>query len=113
MQSERGGSLLQTLFNLVVLAYVVLLGMRVAPALIEYSAVSKAVARAATLSSEEQARQVFDAEATLRGVSSVRGSDLRIESTGDSTLRISYAYEREFALMGPAYLTLRFRGQSF
>lgn len=113
MQSERGGSLLQILFNLVVVAYVVLLGLRVGPALIEYSAVKQAVVRAAAVSSAEQARQVFDAEAKLRGISQLSGNDLRIETAGNGSLRISFSYEREWALFGPAHLTLRFRGQSF
>ncbi len=112
MRREKGGSLVFTLLTLAVMVSLLVLSIRIAPSVLEYWSVQKAVARAAALTSEDQARQAFDAEAKLQGIASVRGSDLLIDRTPNGALRISFAYDREFALLGPAYLTLRYRGHS-
>lgn len=114
MKRDAGASLLWMVLTIVVLAYGVLLGVRVMPSVTEYWAVQKLVSKVSRMDSDEQARQAFDAEARLLGIRSVRGSDLDIQdSGGGQPLKVSFAYDREFALFGPAHLVLRYRGHSF
>lgn len=114
MKRNAGASLFWMLLMLVVLAYGVHLGFRITPSVTEYWAVKRLTTKVARMGTEEQARQAFDAEARLLGIQSVRGSDLEIlYGSGVNPLRVSFAYDREFALFGPAHLVLRYRGQSF
>jgi len=56
-------------------------------------------------------RGAFDRFAQVDDISSVKGKDLTIVKNGDQT-EVSFAYEKEFHLFGPAWLTLKYAGQS-
>jgi hypothetical protein len=112
MKRDTGASLVLMLVTVLVVVYVLLVGVRVAPSVMEYWAVQKLVTKVARMGTDEQARQAFDAEARMMGIQNMRGDDLDIQFGGNGLLRVSFAYEREFALFGPAHLVMRYRGQS-
>lgn len=108
---QRGMSLLSLLLLVIVLAGGGVVLVRVVPAVIEYNAVMKAAKRAAGAGNPAEARSLFDKTAQVEDISSISGRDLEIAPAGDG-LRVSFAYQREFPLVGPAFLTLKFSGKA-
>ncbi|WP_295849880.1 DUF4845 domain-containing protein [uncultured Xylophilus sp.] len=116
-QHQRGLSLLGLLFVGVVLASVVMVGVRIAPSAIEYQAIRKAVRTARVEASPPAIRAAFDRTASVDYISSISGKDLDIvqvtDQRGDGQgYRVSFAYEKEIPLFGPASLLLRYIGSS-
>ena len=58
-----------------------------------------------------EVRAVFDRAAAVDQISSISGKDLGITKDG-SQIVVSFSYEREIHLVGPAYLLLRYEGRS-
>ncbi|MEY5101072.1 MAG: hypothetical protein RJA36_3791 [Pseudomonadota bacterium] len=95
-------------------AIVAVLGVVVAqlvPTLIEYQAVAKAARRAAEGTTVAEIRSLFDKAALIDDIHSVRGADLQITKENDRVV-VSFAYEREIHLAGPAWLVMRYSGSS-
>ena len=56
-------------------------------------------------------RSLYERSAEVDNITSMKGKDLEITKDGE-TIVVKFAYEREIHLVGPAYLTLKYRGQS-
>lgn len=84
---------------------------QVIPTLIELQAINKAVNKAREGTTVEQVRQIFDKAAQIDDITSITGKDLDVTKTGEKVV-INFAYEREIHLAGPAWLTLKYDGQS-
>ena len=84
---------------------------QVFPTLLEFQAVSKAVHKASLVDSEDEARRVFERAAAIDDIHSIQAKDLDIRKLSGK-LKIEFAYEREIHLAGPAWLTLKYEGQS-
>lgn len=111
-KSKQGGmSIFMLLFVLVVLAAVGLVGMKAFPSVLEYQAAVKAINKAKEGGTPQEVRAAFDRAANIDNISSISGKDLQVAKEGDTTV-VSFAYDKEFHLFGPAYLTLKYRGQS-
>lgn len=108
---QGGVSILGFVFVLVVLALLGVLGAQALPTVIEYQAVLKAVGKASQGASIPEVRQIFDKAAQIDDISSIAGKDLEIVKDGDQ-MRVKFAYNREIHMFGPAWLTLKYAGQS-
>jgi hypothetical protein len=84
---------------------------QVVPTAIEYQAVIKAVGKAREGNTVAEVRSIFDKAASIDNISSIAGKDLEVTKENDKVV-VSFAYEREIHLAGPAYLTLKYKGQS-
>ncbi len=86
---------------------------QVLPTFIEYRNVIKAVNRAAAedAGSIAEVRSNFDKNAAVDDISSVQSKDLEI-SKENGKIVIRFAYQREIHLAGPAWLTMKYTGQS-
>lgn len=109
--SQRGISFLGLIFVGGVLAVTGVVLAQVAPTLIEYQAVNKAVNKAKDGGSVAEVRSLFDKAAQIDDIKSVSGKDLEITKEGNKVV-IRFAYEREIHLTGPAWLTLKYTGRS-
>lgn len=107
---QRGISFIGLLFVAVVLACVGVVVAQVIPTLIEYQAINKAAAKAAEGSTVPEVRAIFDRAQAIDDFKSVSGKDLDVQKVGDKVV-VSYAYDREIHLFGPAYLVLKYKGQ--
>jgi hypothetical protein len=58
-----------------------------------------------------EVRAIFDRAQAIDDFQSVSGKDLEVKKDGDKVV-VSFAYDREIHLFGPAYLLLKYRGQS-
>jgi hypothetical protein len=96
---------------MVVLAMVGILGAQVLPTAIEYQAIVKAVHKSQDASSPAAVRESFDRAAAIDDIKSLRGKDLEIVKVGDKN-QVKFAYTKEIHMFGPAFLLLKYAGQS-
>ena len=110
--SQRGISFIGLLFLGVVLAFLAIVGAKVVPTASEYMSIKKAVKKAAAEGDTVPAvRASFDRAAAVDYISTISGKDLEITKQGDKVVA-SFAYDKEIALFGPAFLLIKYRGSS-
>ena len=107
---QQGLSFLGLLIVGGLLAVAGVIGAQVVPTVIEYQAVSKAINKASAGNTVGEVSSIFDKAAADR-ISSVSGKDLEVTKEGGKVV-VSFAYQREIHLTGPAYLTLKYTGRS-
>ncbi len=109
---QRGLSFIGLLFVGGILAFAGVIGAQVVPTLIEYQAINKAAKKAAAEgSSVPDVRAIFDRGAAIDDYKAISGKDLDVTKLGDKIV-VSYAYNKEIHLGGPAYLLLKYAGTS-
>ena len=109
---QRGLGFIGLLLLVVVLVGGGVLVARMVPAFIEYQAVVKAAKRAATGASVAEARSLFDRAAGVENITSITSRDLEIISQGPERMVVKFAYQREFPVAGPVFITLKFEGKA-
>lgn len=108
---QRGMSIVTLIFILAVLAAVGAIVLQALPSFLEYQAALKAINRAKSEATVVEVRNAFDRAADIDNISSIRGKDLTITKDGDQVV-VSFSYEKEFHMVGPAWLLLKYEGQS-
>ena len=109
---QRGISFIGLLFVAALLAMAGVVAAQVFPTVMEYLAVEKAAQKAAAEGeTPAEVRLVFSKAAAIDNIKSVTAEDLDITKQGDKVV-VSFSYEREIHLTGPAYLTLKYQGQT-
>lgn len=108
---QAGISFIGLLFVVGILAALAVLLAQAFPTVIEYQAALKAVQRASTGNTVHEVRQIFDKAAQIDDIKSITGKDLDISKVGDKVV-VKFAYNREIHMFGPAYLLLKYAGQS-
>lgn len=108
---QRGISFIGLLFVAVVVACVGIVVAQVIPTLIEYQAILKATNKAKEGSTVPEIRAIFARAQAIDDFQSVTGKDLDIQKVGDKVV-IAFQYTREIHLFGPAYLLLKYKGES-
>lgn len=111
LSQQRGMSLFGWVFTMVFVAYCAVVLLQVFPTVVEYVAVRKAVQQAAKSPTITEAHESFEKSAAINGIQSIKSTDLEITALSDR-LVVRFAYEREFHLGGPVYLTLKYTGRS-
>lgn len=108
---QRGISFIGLIFVGGILACVGVVAAQVFPTYVEYMAVQKAATKASAGATIVEVRSTFDKAAQIDDINSITGKDLEITKEGDKVV-VSFAYQREIHLTGPAYLTLKYTGRS-
>ena len=108
---QRGISFIGLLFVAIVIACVGVVAAQVIPTLIEWQAIDKAANKAKEGTTVPEVRAIFDRAQAIDDFQSVAGKDLEVQKVGDKVV-VSYAYNREIHLFGPAWLVLKYKGQS-
>ncbi len=108
---QRGISFIGLVFTGAVLAMAGVVAAQVFPTVVEYQAVRKAVEKAKEGESVAEVRMIFDKAAAIDDIKSVTGKDIEVTKEGDKVV-VSFAYQREIHLAGPAFLTLKYAGRS-
>jgi hypothetical protein len=108
---QRGISFITLIFILAVLGGVGVMLMQAFPSFLEYQAALKAINRAKDEPTVQAVRQSFDRAAQVDNITSIRGGDLEVTKDGDK-VQVSFAYQKEFHMFGPAYLLLKYAGSS-
>ena len=108
---QRGISFIGLLFVAIVVACVGVVAAQVIPTLIEYQAIDKAANKAKEGTTVPEVRAIFDRAQAIDDFKSISGKDLEVQKVGDKVV-VSYAYDKEIHLFGPAWLLLKYKGQS-
>ncbi len=108
---QAGISFFGLIFVIAVLAGVGVLGAQAFPTVVEYQAVLKAVERAKAGSSPAEIRTLFDKAAQVDDIKSITGKDLEVTRVGDRNV-VKFAYNKEIHMFGPAFLLIKYAGQS-
>jgi hypothetical protein len=108
---QRGMSFIGLVFVAVVLGSLGVVVAQVIPTVIEYQAVLKAAQKATDGSTVVEVRSIFDRAAAVDNIASVTAKDIDVTKENDKVV-VSFAYQREIHLFGPAFLTLKYSGRS-
>lgn len=110
-KKQRGISIITLIFIVAVLLAVGLMGVQAFPSVLEYQAAVKAINKAREGGTVVEVRNIFDRAAQIDNITTISGKDLTVTKNGDQVV-VSFAYEREFHMFGPAWLTLKYAAQS-
>lgn len=108
---QLGISFIGLLFVVGVLAALIVLAAQAFPTAVEYQAILKAAQKASTGNTVVEVRQIFDKAADIDDIKSIAGKDLDISKNGDKVV-VKFAYSKEIHMFGPAWLLLKYAGQS-
>jgi hypothetical protein len=108
---NKGISLFNMIFVAMVVATIGLLAVQIFPTVTEYLAIKNTIQRASYLETPLEAREAFDKAAVVNGIKSLTSKEIEISKT-DNKLLLQFSYQREIHLAGPAFLTLKYSGQS-
>ena len=108
---QRGITFFGLVFVGVVLAVTGVVAAQVFPTFLEYQAIKKAAKKSSDGGSVAEVRAAFDRAQAIDDFKAITGKDLEITKEGDKVV-VSFAYEREIHLTGPAWLTLKYSGNS-
>jgi predicted transcriptional regulator len=108
---QQGISFVGLVFVGSMLAMAGVVAAQIFPTLVELQAVQKAVAKAAEGQSVVEIRTIFDKQASIDDIKTISGKDIEVTKEGDKVV-VSFNYQREIHLVGPAFLTLKYAGRS-
>ena len=108
---QRGLSFIGLLFVVGFLACVGVLAAQAFPTMLEYQAVLKGVDKAKAGHTVAEVRSIFYKAAQIDDIKSISDKDLDISKDGDKVV-VKFAYNKEIHMFGPAFLLLKYAGQS-
>ena len=114
MKRQRGLTLTALLVWGLIISLVAILGIRVAPEVIDYYKIKKDVKATALNSAGKtvpEIRSIYSRYADVDHISTVTAADLDITKEG-STVVISFAYEKRIPLFANVSLLIDFEGSS-
>ena len=108
---QRGLSFFSLIFALALFGFVLLLGFRVFPSIIENRAIDAVIQKAVTDGhNPAEIRASFDRGADTSYIDSISGKDLQIEPGPGNTFLVTYAYTKKIPLFGPVSLVIDYAG---
>jgi hypothetical protein len=115
MHRQRGVTFFGMIVVAIIVVFVALLGLRVAPAYIEYFSVKKAVTGIAASPEGKgtvaDIRKAFDRRAQIDDITVISAADLDISKEGGDVV-ISFAYPKKVPLFSNVSLYFDFAGSS-
>lgn len=110
IKQEKGMTLLGLIFVLALIGIVMIVAAQVAPTVVEYMTIKKAIQTAKSSGqSVQEIQSSFDKQADVGYVTAIKGKDLIIETIGNN-VEVSFAYTKKIHLFGPASLLLEYEG---
>ena len=110
-RQQRGMTFIGLLVVGGLLAVAGLIAAQVFPTYIEFLAVQKAAKKASAGATVADVRSIFDKAAQIDDIRSITGKDLEVGKQGNNVV-VSFSYQREIHLAGPAYLVMKYAGSS-
>ena len=108
---QRGISFIGLIIVAIVVVFAGIVTAKVIPTAIEYQAIRKAAKKATAGSTVPEVRAIFDRAAAIDDFTAVSGKDLDIKKNGNQIV-VGFAYDKEIALAGPAYLLIKYNGSA-
>ena len=110
-QGQQGLTFFGLLIVGILLAFAGVIFAQLVPTYIEFMAVEKAVQKASEGTTVAEVRSIFDKAASIDDITTITGKDLEVSKQGDRVV-VSFDYQREIPLVGPAYLVMKYTGSS-
>ncbi len=113
MRNQRGITLVGMVVICIIIVFVAIGGLKIAPAYIEYFTVKKAIVGVAqtTRGTVAEVRQAFDRRAQIDDIDVIAGKDLEITKEGNDIV-ISFAYPKRVSLFGNVSVVIDFAASS-
>jgi len=114
MRNQRGITVLGMLAIGIIIVFVAIGGLKIAPAYIEYFTVKKAIVGVAQTTGKGtvgEVRQAFDRRAQIDDIDVISGKDLEITKEGNDIV-ISFAYPKRIPLFGNVSVVIEFAASS-
>ncbi len=108
---QSGISFIGVLFVVGVLAFAGVIAAQAFPTVVEFQAITKAATKATEGGSVTEVRTIFDKAAQIDDIKSITGKDLVVSREGDKNV-VSFAYNKEIHIAGPAFLLIKYAGRS-
>jgi len=108
---QRGITFIGLVFMAIVLASLGVLAAQVAPTVIEYYTIMQAVQKSSQGQTPPEVRDIFVKAASIDSIHSITADELEVTKVGDKVV-VGFSYQREIHLVGPAFLTLKYKGHS-
>ena len=108
---QRGLSFIGLVLIGVLAVGVFAIGGQAVPTYIEYLAIGKTAEKAKAGNTVQEVQAAFDRAAVIDDIRTIQGKDLKITKRGDKVV-VGYDYQREIHIAGPAYLTLKYSGET-
>ena len=114
MKNQRGITLIGMVVTAIVIVIVAVLGLKVAPAYIEYLTARKAIvaiARGNSNATVGEVRYAFQLRSAIDNIDVIGPKDLEVTKEGNDIV-ISFAYPKRIALFGNISLVIDFAASS-
>jgi len=108
---QSGISFVGLIFVVGVLACLGVVGAQVFPTVVEYQAILKAAQKASNGNTVAEVRQIYEKASEVDDIKSVGPKDLDVSKDGDKVI-VKFAYNKEIHLFGPAFLLIKYAGQT-
>jgi Tfp pilus assembly major pilin PilA len=108
---QSGISFIGLLIVVGVLACLGIVGAQVFPTVVEYQAILKASQKASEGNTVAEVRSIYQKAADIDDIKSVGPKDIEVTKDGDKVV-VSFAYNKEIHLFGPAFLLIKYAGRS-
>jgi len=114
MKSQRGITLIGMVVVAIVIVIVAILGLKVAPAYIEYLTIKKAIVAIAQNNSKStvaEVRYAFQLRSAIDNIDAIGPKDLEVTKEGNDVV-VSFAYPKRIPLFGNVSLVIDFAASS-
>lgn len=109
---QRGLSFFGLLFWAMLIACIGVLAAQIAPTVMEYQTIVKACNKAREGTTVQEIRTIFEKAAEIDRIKAISANDLEISKGAGDKVIIRFKYQEEIHLFGPAYLVLKYSGQT-
>ena len=114
MNTQRGITLIGMLVAAIIIVFLAIGGLKIAPAYMEYFTAKKAIvaiAQANSAATVAQVREAFDRRSAIDDINVVNARDLEITKEGNEVV-ISFAYQKKISLFGNVSVLIDFDASS-
>ena len=110
--AQNGFSLTGFLSSIVIIVVAGLLILRIAPGVVEYWAIGRAVSAAKVMAkTPAELRASFNKILAAGNIDVIEGKNLEITGIGDD-MQVSFAYQKKIHLVGPASLVIDYKSST-
>lgn len=110
-KQQRGMTFVGLVITAILIVFAGMVVIQAAPTYLEFMTIKKAVDKSASGTTVAEIRSTFDKAATIDSITAISSKDLQIGKVAGRVV-VSFAYEKDIHLAGPAYLVMRYAGES-
>ena len=114
MRNQQGVTLVGMVIVGIIIVFVAIGGLKIAPAYIEYYKVKKAIVGVAQTTSRgtvAEVRAAFDRRAAIDDIDVIAGRDLEVTKEGNEIV-VSFAYPKRISMFGNVSVLIEFAASS-